>query len=98
MMSFLGPIPASKSLLNRALIIRDYFPSLRLRGDSDCEDVRHMRTALQALAVGQPIDCGDGGTVLRFLALRASRLPGEHRLTGSPRLFSRPQEELARIL
>ena len=44
------------------------------------------------------MDCGDGGTVLRFLALRASRIEGRHRLTGSPRLFSRPHEELMKIL
>lgn len=95
--SFLGPIPASKSMLNRALIVQSYFPKLRLWGNSDCEDVRFMRLGLEQLQNGSPVDCGEGGTTFRFLALRASRIPGEHRLTGSPRLFARPQEELLRI-
>lgn len=98
MMSFLGSIPASKSLMNRALIVQSYFPELSLIGDSDCDDVQHMRQGLTQLLSGQKIDCGEGGTTLRFLALRASRIPGEHRLTGRPRLFARPQEELVKIL
>jgi 5-enolpyruvylshikimate-3-phosphate synthase len=44
------------------------------------------------------IDCGEGGTVLRFLALRASREKGRHKLTGGARLINRPQEELVKIL
>lgn len=97
-MSFLGPIPASKSLMNRALIIQSYFPQLELRGASDCDDVNHMRLGLEKLFAGEPIDCGDGGTVLRFLALRASRRPGRHRLKGNHRLMARPQDELLKIL
>lgn len=98
MMSFLGSVPASKSLMNRALIVQSYFPELQLLGDSDCDDVRHMRSGLKQLLLGERVDCGEGGTTLRFLALRASRIPGEHRLTGSARLFARPQDELVKIL
>jgi 3-phosphoshikimate 1-carboxyvinyltransferase len=96
-MSFLGPIPASKSMLNRALIIQSYFPDLKLLGDSDCDDVRYMRSGLQQLTRGETVDCGEGGTTFRFLALRASRIPGTHKLIGTERLFSRPQDELNRI-
>lgn len=39
-------------------------------------------------------DCGAAGTVLRFLSLRLSRIPGKHVLTGTPRLMQRPQEDL----
>lgn len=98
MMSFLGSIPASKSLMNRALIVQSYFPDLILHGDSDCDDVRYMRTGLQRILAGERADCGEGGTTFRFLALRASRIHGTHRLTGSPHLFARPQEELVKIL
>ncbi len=43
------------------------------------------------------LDCGSGGTTLRFLALRASRLPGRWTLTGTERLFSRPQGALVEM-
>lgn len=84
-------------MLNRALIIQSYFPALKLTGDSDCDDVRYMRSGLRQLHEGKTIDCGEGGTTFRFLALRASRTPGKHKLIGSERLFSRPQDELIRI-
>jgi 3-phosphoshikimate 1-carboxyvinyltransferase len=81
-------------------------------GETDAEDVLAMTDGLKKLAgvaLANPsadsrsqsdtaIDCGHAGTVLRFLALRASRIPGEHILTGSERLFARPQQELLPIL
>lgn len=97
MISYIGRIPGSKSLLNRTLIVQSYFPQFNISGDSDCDDVRKMKSGLEQLKNGETIDCGDGGTVLRFLSLRASRLPGEHRLRGSARLMARPQTELIKI-
>lgn len=100
MTSFLGRVPASKSLLNRWLVIRSFEPSLQVTGDSECDDVVKMKSALAALMSGarDAIDCGSGGTVLRFMAFRASRVPGRHVLTGHRRLFERPQDELVRVL
>lgn len=95
---FSGSVPASKSIYNRALIVKSYFPELKIIGESSCDDVIHMSRAYEQLIAGQPINCGHAGTVLRFFALRASRLPGTHVLTGSERLFSRPQNELSAIL
>ena len=95
---FVGQLPASKSLLNRALILQDYFKDLEIIGDSTCDDVTFMKKGLESLTSFSPIYCGDSGTVLRFLALRASRVAGEHILLGSQRLFSRPQQELAKVL
>ncbi len=66
-------------------------------GESNCDDVQHMQNGLIDLFSGKTVDCGHAGTVLRFLALRASRMPGEHILKGSERLFSRPQNELLPI-
>lgn len=96
--AFVGKLPASKSILNRLLLARSYFPGLHIRGDSACDDVRLMKEAVAALDDGRDIETGRAGTVLRFMALRASRKPGRHRLTGHPRLFERPQEELVRIM
>jgi 3-phosphoshikimate 1-carboxyvinyltransferase len=95
--TFVGKLPASKSILNRLLLAQSYFPALLVNADSDCDDVRFMRRGLEQMLNVQPIDVGAAGTVLRFLALRASRLPGRHRLVGHPRLFERPQDELIRI-
>lgn len=96
--AFVGKLAASKSILNRLLLVQSYFPELTIQGDSSCEDVAFMKLALQALKEGQEIPVGAAGTVLRFMALRASRIPGQHRLIGHPSLFARPQNELLQIL
>lgn len=91
---FKGTIPGSKSILNRCLILKSYFPDLNINGFSLCDDVVHMKKALESLTANQEIFCGEAGTTFRFMALRASRIPGQWKLTGSPRLFERPQGEL----
>lgn len=85
-------------MLNRLLLVQSYFPDLRIEGDNDCDDVREMRQAVRDLGTGLDLQVGAAGTVLRFMALRASRLPGRHRLVGDPRLFARPQSELIKVL
>lgn len=95
---FKGEIPGSKSIFNRALIVRSYFPVLDLHGHSDCDDVRHMREGLQHLRDRNRVYCGDGGTTLRFLAVRLSRLPGAHTLEGTARLMQRPKKGLLDLL
>ncbi|MGE3388352.1 MAG: 3-phosphoshikimate 1-carboxyvinyltransferase, partial [Bdellovibrionales bacterium] len=96
--SFVGALPSSKSLFNRALLVQSFAPHLRLVGHSQADDVEAMRRALQQMKSHLPIDCGSAGTVLRFMALRAAREPGRHHLYGSKRLFERPQQELNKIL
>lgn len=108
-----GTIPASKSLMNRALICSTYRQDLLLRGDSSCDDVTLMKTAVAQLqkiygrgdlhsennlANQEVYNCGAAGTVLRFLALRLSRVPGRHILKGTPRLMQRPQQDLLDLL
>ena len=95
---FVGQLPASKSLFNRALILQNYFKDLKITGHSTCDDVILLKKGLESLKSFSPIDCGEAGTVLRFLALRASRMPGEHMFLGSQRLFARPQQDLVKIL
>lgn len=96
--SFRGTVGGSKSLFIRALVAASYHPSLEIVGTADSADVTAATSGLQALAAGEPADCSDGGAVLRFLALRASRLVGEHVLVGSDRLFSRPISELRQVV
>ena len=96
--NFIGRLPASKSLFNRILIVKSFFPNLTIEGSSDCEDVVKMQEAIARLTRHEPLECGHAGTVLRFLSLRLSRESGTHILNGSERLFARPQEELIAVL
>ncbi len=57
-----------------------------------------MKMGVASLIRKQNIDCGDSGTAIRFLSLRASREKGMHQLIGSKRLMSRPMSEITFIL
>lgn len=92
-----GVIPASKSIMNRALICSSYQEGLQLEGSSSCDDVIKMINAVNLLKTKNTLaeyDCGAAGTVLRFLSLRLSRIPGKHILKGTERLLQRPQQDL----
>lgn len=97
--SYSGRIPASKSILNRALIAQSYFHELKIIGESECEDVMNLKNSLLKFSEGESeLFAGDGGTTLRFLALRVSRKTGEYRIQGTKRLMERPQAELVAVL
>lgn len=84
--------------MNRALIVKSFYESLELVGQSKCEDVLYMQKALQQLKTSHEFNCGDAGTVLRFLSLRLAREKGIFRLKGTERLFQRPHEDLFFLL
>ena len=89
-----GParVPGAKAVLARLLVIRSFAKDgFIISGRPECEDSRHLQAGLAALGGPEPLECGAGAAPFRFLALCASRLPGEQRLTGSARLLSRPQ-------
>ena len=93
---FIGKAPLSKSLLNRACIVKSWFPSFDIQGTSHCDDIQVMERAIQNLK--KPIDCQFSASAFRFLALRLSRIPGEHFLTGEPQLLKRPMGDLTILL
>jgi 3-phosphoshikimate 1-carboxyvinyltransferase len=93
---FKGELSASKSLLNRALILKAYAPELKITGDSNSRDVQFLKAALDSS--GSEFQVGEGGTTLRFLALYLSRKPGQWKISGSARLFSRPMRGLTNLL
>ena len=93
---FSDELSASKSLLNRALILKAYAPDLEIIGDSNSRDVQFLRAALNSS--GTEFQVGEGGTTLRFLALYLSRKPGQWKISGSRRLFSRPMKGLTSLL
>lgn len=109
--NYQGTIPASKSIMNRALICSSYNGNLILRGDSSCDDVIKMKEAIRLLLSNHRptkslahnsnhliYECGAAGTVFRFLALRLSRIPGQHILKGTKRLLARPHHDLLELL
>lgn len=107
---FKGVIPVSKSIMNRALICSSYDSKLQLEGLSSCDDIIKMQEAIDLLMnnlstlnfgsdkKANEYDCGAAGTVLRFLTLRLSRIPGTHILKGTERLMQRPQQDLLDLL
>lgn len=96
--NFAGDIPASKSLYNRYLILKSFEPRIKIFGSSNCEDVRTLEKCIDSLALNQQVfHCGEGGTTLRFLALRLSRLKGQFTITGNESLMKRPHSELLSI-
>ena len=95
---FIGKGPDSKSLLNRAWLVKSYFPHFKIKGQSLCDDIQIIEKAVISLNKKQPVFCGSSATALRFMALRVSREKGNFVLTGSKQLFARPHQQLTHIL
>ena len=96
---FLGRGPLSKSLLNRAWIVKSWFPEFEIQGTSQCEDIVLMENAVRDLQKGKTeFDCGLSGSAFRFLALRLSRKQGRFLLKGKPALLRRPLASLQKLL
>ncbi len=95
---FEGKIPVSKSLFIRQAVCQSYLEADFREATGLCGDIERVVAGIRAIKDNKSIDCGEGAAVLRFLALRASRISGEFVLTGSERLFRRPHEELKNIL
>lgn len=90
-------MPYSKSVSNRMLIINALSGGKgNLENLSECDDTRTLR---RALADGSAlVDVGGAGTAMRFLAAYFALVPGEHVLTGSPRMARRPIKVLVDAL
>lgn len=90
-------VPYSKSVSNRMLIINALSGGKgSLENLSECDDTRALR---RALADGSAlVDVGGAGTAMRFLAAYFALVPGEHVLTGSPRMARRPIKVLVDAL
>jgi len=97
-------IEASKSELNRAQIIAALHPfDVEISADSSSADVYYLRAALAKFAAAQPqdsvaVDCGEGGTTLRFLLAFSATRPGSTRLYAHPGLLKRPHTPLVEAL
>lgn len=91
-------LPRSKSISNRLLVMAALSGSRHLLEElSDADDTGR----LDHLVNERPLvmDCGAGGTTLRFLLAWAAIQEGEERLiSGTPRLMDRPHDDLVRAL
>lgn len=90
-------LPASKSISNRALILKALSKSLfPIDNISESDDTRVM---IEAFASSHnTIDIGAAGTSMRFLTAYLSRVPGEWVITGSERMQQRPINTLVEAL
>lgn len=83
-------LPASKSISNRALILKALSKStLPIDNLSDCDDTRVMIEAFNNTE-SNSFDIGAAGTSMRFLTAYLSQIPGEWTITGSKRMQERP--------
>ena len=99
MFKFTGELSASKSWMNRALILQSWNPSIVIQGQSSADDVISLLRSLQALKNTETLfDAGHGGTTFRFLAIRLSRETGRFFIKASPALLKRPQQDLVGFL
>jgi 3-phosphoshikimate 1-carboxyvinyltransferase len=90
-------LPASKSISNRALIIRDLSEGrVRLENLSDADDTKILRAALESQSA--EVDLGEGGTTARFFLVRTALNSDNRILTGSQRLCERPIQPLTDAL
>ena len=82
-------LPASKSISNRALIIKALsfspYPLLNL---SDSDDTKVLAATLNSN--NSKFDIGHAGTAMRFLTAFLSKIAGEWEITGSKRMQQRP--------
>ncbi|MFN8847697.1 MAG: 3-phosphoshikimate 1-carboxyvinyltransferase [Bdellovibrionales bacterium] len=94
---FSGEIEASKSLMNRALVVQSYRADFAINSESQSRDVVHLKLAMQNL--NSPLfQVGEGGTTFRFLVLRKSRDKGVWNFHGTSRLMARPSLGLDNLL
>ena len=95
---FLGKAPFSKSLLNRALIVKSWFPDFLIHGASQCEDISIMTKAISGLKNKKKLYCGLSGTAFRFLTVRMSSEKGQFLFTADQTLLDRPLKEISVLL
>jgi 3-phosphoshikimate 1-carboxyvinyltransferase len=90
-------LPASKSISNRALIIRALSGSdFEINNLSDADDTRILKNLLSSNST--TFDCGEGGTTLRFIITYLAVKGGEFTLTAAPSLINRPIKPLLDVL
>ena len=90
-------LPASKSISNRLLILKQYHPELKINNLSDSRDTLLLKKLISEDK--SVMYCENAGTVARFLLAYYAASYGEERIiTGLPRLLERPVAPLVQAL
>ena len=90
-------LPASKSISNRALVIRALSNgNAPLENISECDDSNVVVEALRTMPY--EINIKAAGTAMRFLTSMLATMPSEHIITGTERMRNRPIGVLANAL
>ena len=90
-------LPASKSISNRALVIRALAGvDASLDNISECDDSNVVVEALHTMPY--EIDIKAAGTAMRFLTSLLATMPAEHVITGTERMRNRPIGVLVKAL
>ncbi len=90
-------LPASKSISNRALILKALsHSSSEIQNISDCDDTLTMKAALASNE--KEIDVKASGTAMRFLTAYFAQSEGERIITGTERMKNRPIRILVEAL
>ncbi|MEA4937101.1 MAG: 3-phosphoshikimate 1-carboxyvinyltransferase [Paludibacter sp.] len=91
------PLPASKSISNRALILSALaYSPYEIQNLSDCDDTSVTIKALDSNDT--TFDIGAAGTAMRFLTAFLAKTVGEWVITGSERMKQRPIKLLVEAL
>ncbi|MDP2237602.1 MAG: 3-phosphoshikimate 1-carboxyvinyltransferase [Bacteroidales bacterium] len=98
-------LPGSKSISNRALMIGAYSDiEMNIAGLSRADDTIMLHRNLEFISncsessIPMVIDCGNAGTVFRFLLSYLASTPGQWMLTGTIRMKARPVADLVTSL
>ncbi|MCF8232378.1 MAG: 3-phosphoshikimate 1-carboxyvinyltransferase [Bacteroidales bacterium] len=96
-------LPASKSISNRVLIIRELSNTrFKIKNISTSQDTRNLLENMEILhksdAKVKEIDVGAAGTNMRFLIAFLAATPGEYVLKGTERMHQRPVKILVDAL
>jgi 3-phosphoshikimate 1-carboxyvinyltransferase len=90
-------IGESKSILNRVLVLASY-TDLQVNYKSQAKDVLELDTALKKIENENNLSISEGGTSLRFLILRLSRLKGQFYIKLGESLLRRPNLQVQDLL
>jgi 3-phosphoshikimate 1-carboxyvinyltransferase len=91
------PLPASKSISNRVLILNALSAHPQeIRNLSDCDDTEVMLRALRS--EDSNVDIKAAGTAMRFLTAYFAGKPGQWTVTGTERMKNRPVKILVEAL
>lgn len=92
-------LPASKSISNRLLIIKDLCrDEFEIDNLSESDDTLILQNCIENMYLSDVFNVNNAGTAFRFLTALFSIIPGTRKLSGSKRMMYRPVGNLVNAL